>query len=91
MTHIMHTRGVAETNKTKMQVRVGTRYYWCDDRSHKTNNKSGYLPERKERFFLEQQTMMPYHAKVANSSCLKRKEGVVLEQQIKMPHHNKSG
>ena len=41
MTHIMHTRRVA-----KLQDASESRYqiYWCDDRSHKTDDMSGYLP-----------------------------------------------
>ena len=56
MTHEMHTCGFMEMNKTKMQVRVGTRYTGV-----KTTVKTE--AERKERVFLEQQTTTSHHTK----------------------------
>ena len=73
MTHIMHTHGFAETNKTRMQVRVDTRYTGAKT-AVKTNYKSGYLLEKEREGLPRTADYTPHHTKVANSSCLKRKE-----------------
>ena len=53
MTHEMHNRGFVEMNKTKMQVRVGTRYTGAKT-TVKTDYKLGIFLKRKERVVLEQ-------------------------------------
>ena len=71
MTLKMHTCRFAEMNKTKMQARVDTRYTGAKT-TVKTNYKLGFLPKRKEKVLLGQQTTMPH---VANSSIFLEREG----------------